>query len=152
MANTYYLGGMVNDSDGAEQQAAAKVAVFWPDARGPPACTSTSAAPASPPHATQPRPRRQAAGIPGQRRGRSAGMPKRTTNIRSRPAIPPSATLESWGEFKADTLNVAKLGELNAAAVQAHGSGGVEVDRRLTAPNDRRHASGTRLRCMEGQR
>jgi iron(III) transport system substrate-binding protein len=25
---------------------------------------------------------------------------------------------QSWGEFKADTLNVAKLGELNAAAVR----------------------------------
>jgi iron(III) transport system substrate-binding protein len=34
------------------------------------------------------------------------------------PAIPPSATLKAWGEFKADTLNVAKLGELNAAAVR----------------------------------
>ncbi|HCB12174.1 MAG TPA: Fe(3+) ABC transporter substrate-binding protein, partial [Gammaproteobacteria bacterium] len=34
------------------------------------------------------------------------------------PAIPPSATLKAWGEFKADTLNVAKLGELNADAVK----------------------------------
>jgi len=34
------------------------------------------------------------------------------------PSIPPSATLQAWGEFKADTLNVAKLGELNAEAVK----------------------------------
>jgi iron(III) transport system substrate-binding protein len=34
------------------------------------------------------------------------------------PAIAPSATLKAWGEFKADTVNVAKLGELNAAAVR----------------------------------
>ena len=34
------------------------------------------------------------------------------------PAIAPSATLKAWGEFKADTLNVAKLGELNPAAVR----------------------------------
>ena len=33
LANTYYLGGMVNSPDPAEQAAAAKVAVFWPDAK-----------------------------------------------------------------------------------------------------------------------
>ena len=33
LANTYYLGGMVNSGDAAEKQAAAQVAVFWPDAQ-----------------------------------------------------------------------------------------------------------------------
>ncbi|HAS50999.1 MAG TPA: Fe(3+) ABC transporter substrate-binding protein, partial [Gammaproteobacteria bacterium] len=33
LANTYYLGGMVNSSDATDKQAAAQVAVFWPDAK-----------------------------------------------------------------------------------------------------------------------
>ena len=34
------------------------------------------------------------------------------------PGTVESATLQAWGEFKADTPNVAKLGELNAEAVK----------------------------------
>jgi iron(III) transport system substrate-binding protein len=35
-----------------------------------------------------------------------------------KPGIEPSEILRSWGEFRADTLNLAVLGELNAAAVR----------------------------------
>ena len=34
------------------------------------------------------------------------------------PAIPPSATLKAWGEFKADSLNLERLGELNGEALR----------------------------------
>ncbi|HCB12173.1 MAG TPA: Fe(3+) ABC transporter substrate-binding protein, partial [Gammaproteobacteria bacterium] len=33
LANTYYLGGMISSSDKTEQEAAAQVGVFWPDAK-----------------------------------------------------------------------------------------------------------------------
>lgn len=35
-----------------------------------------------------------------------------------KPGVEPSAVLRGWGQFKADTLNLAVLGELNAAAVR----------------------------------
>ena len=34
------------------------------------------------------------------------------------PGVAPSSTLAAWGEFKADTLNLAELGRNNAAAVR----------------------------------
>ena len=34
------------------------------------------------------------------------------------PAVPWSQTLQSWGEFQPDTLDLSRLGELNAEAVR----------------------------------
>lgn len=34
------------------------------------------------------------------------------------PGVQPAPTLQEWGEFRADTLNLARLGELNTAAVR----------------------------------
>ena len=116
LANTYYLGGMVNSTDEAEKQAAAKVAVFWPDAETTGVHVNVSGA-----------------GVTAHARNRDHAVKlleflasdaaqrwyaETNNEYPVNPAIPPSATLKSWGEFKADTLNVAKLGELNAAAVQ----------------------------------
>jgi len=116
LANTYYLGGMVTSQDEAEKQAAAKVAVFWPDAKTTGVHVNVSGA-----------------GITAHARNRDNAVrlleflvsdsaqrwyAETNNEYPVNPAIPPSATLKAWGEFKADTLNVAKLGELNAAAVQ----------------------------------
>ena len=116
LANTYYLGGMVNSSDEAEKQAAAKVAVFWPDAKTTGVHVNVSGAGVTA-HA---RYRDSAVKLLEFLAGDSAQRWYAETNNEYpvNPAIPPSAVLKSWGEFKADTLNVAKLGELNAAAVQ----------------------------------
>ncbi len=116
LANTYYLGGMVNSSDEAEKQAAAKVAVFWPDAKTTGVHVNVSGAGVTA-HA---RNRDNAVKLLEFLAGDSAQRWYAETNNEYpvNPAIPPSAVLKSWGEFKADTLNVAKLGELNAAAVQ----------------------------------
>lgn len=116
LANTYYLGGMVRSSETAEQEAAARVAVFWPDARTTGVHVNVSGA-----------------GVTAHARQRDLAVKlleflasdkaqrwyaEVNSEYPVNPAIPPSATLKSWGEFKADTLNVAKLGELNAAAVK----------------------------------
>ena len=116
LANTYYLGGMVNSQDPAEREAAAKVAVFWPDTKTTGVHVNVSGA-----------------GVTAHARNRdnalklleflaSDSAQRWYADVNNEypvnPAIPPSATLESWGTFKADTLNVAKLGELNAAAVR----------------------------------
>jgi iron(III) transport system substrate-binding protein len=116
LANTYYLGGMVNSQDEVEKQAAAKVAVFWPDAGTTGVHVNVSGAGVTA-HA---RNRDNAVKLLEFLAGDAAQRWYAEVNNEYpvNPAIPPSATLESWGEFKADTLNVAKLGELNAAAVQ----------------------------------
>ena len=116
LANTYYLGGMVNSSDEAEKQAAAKVAVFWPDAKTAGVHVNISGA-----------------GVTANARNRDNAIKllefmaadaaqrwyaETNNEYPVNPAIAPSATLKAWGEFKADTLNVAKLGELNPAAVR----------------------------------
>jgi iron(III) transport system substrate-binding protein len=116
LANTYYLGSMVDSRDEAEKQAAAKVAVFWPDAKTTGVHVNVSGAGITA-HA---RNRDNAVKLLEFLAGDSAQRWYAETNSEYpvNPAIPPSATLQSWGEFKADTLNVAKLGELNATAVQ----------------------------------
>lgn len=116
LANTYYLGGMVTSSDKTEQEAAAQVAVFWPDAKTTGVHVNVSGA-----------------GVTAHAKNRDHAL-KLLEFLASdqaqrwyadvnneypvNPSIPPSATLQAWGEFKADTLNVAKLGELNAEAVK----------------------------------
>jgi len=116
LANTYYLGSMVSSSDEAEKQAAAKVAVFWPDAKTTGVHVNVSGAGITA-HA---RNRDNAVRLLEFLAGDSAQRWYAETNNEYpvNPAISPSATLKAWGEFKADTLNVAKLGELNATAVQ----------------------------------
>ena len=116
LANTYYLAGMVNSSDDAEKQAAAKVAVFWPDAQTTGVHVNVSGAGVTA-HA---RNRDNAVKLLDFLTSDSAQRWYAETNNEYpvNPAIPPSATLKAWGEFKADTLNVAKLGELNATAVR----------------------------------
>ncbi|KAB2922280.1 MAG: Fe(3+) ABC transporter substrate-binding protein [Candidatus Contendobacter sp.] len=116
LANTYYLGGMADSQDEADKQAAAQVAVFWPDAKSTGVHVNVSGAGVTA-HA---RNRDNAVKLLEFLAGDSAQRWYAETNNEYpvNPAIPPSATLKSWGEFKADTLNVAKLGELNAAAVR----------------------------------
>jgi len=116
LANTYYLGGMVNSGDAAEKQAAAQVAVFWPDAQTTGVHVNVSGAGITA-HAHQ---RDNAVKLLEFLASDDAQRWYAEVNSEYpvNPAIPPSATLKSWGEFKADTLNVAKLGALNAAAVK----------------------------------
>ncbi|HRZ04955.1 MAG TPA: Fe(3+) ABC transporter substrate-binding protein [Candidatus Competibacteraceae bacterium] len=116
LANTYYLGGMISSSDDAEKQAAAQVAVFWPDVQTTGVHVNVSGAGVTA-HARQ---RDNAIKLLEFLASDQAQRWYAEVNSEYpvNPAIPPSATLKSWGEFKADTLNVAKLGELNAAAVK----------------------------------
>jgi hypothetical protein len=127
LTNTYYLGGMIHSSEPADQEAAAQVAVFWPDAK-PPAFTSTSAARASLAHA---RHRDHAIKLLEFLASDAAQRWYAETNHEYpvNPAIPPSATLKAWGEFKADTLNVRPTGRTEPCRCQVDGPGRVEIAR-----------------------
>ncbi len=116
LANTYYLGGMIHSSEPADREAAAQVAVFWPDAETTGVHVNVSGAGVTA-HA---RHRDHAVKLLEFLASDAAQRWYAETNHEypGNPAILPSATLKAWGEFKADTLNVAQLGELNPAAVR----------------------------------
>jgi iron(III) transport system substrate-binding protein len=116
VANTYYLGGMLNSSDPAQVEAASKVAVFWPNQDGRGTHVNVSGA-----------------GVTKYARNRdnavkllefltSDASQQWYAEVNSEypavPGVPLSGTLQAWGEFRADDLNLAVLGRNNAAALK----------------------------------
>ena len=117
IANTYYYGKMLeNKKDMAQYEAAKKMALFWPNQEGRGAHVNVSGA-----------------GISKYSRNREDAI--RLLEFLVSPEaqdwyarvnyeypvnaeVKPSGLLESWGSFKADTLNLSRLGELNAEAVK----------------------------------
>ena len=116
VANTYYLGGMLSDADSSQREMAEQVAVFWPnqDARGVHVNVS-------------------GAGVTRAARHRDeavllleflvndesqAWYAEANTEYPVRPGVARTALLASWGDFKADDLNLTVLGDNNAEAVK----------------------------------
>lgn len=116
IVNTYYLGQMANSSDGSQRYASNKVSVFWPNQAD----------------------RGVHVNVSGIAITRSAKNKKNAIKLiefllsdeaqfwyseanNEFPVIASaglSDTLKSWGEFKADSLNLSKLGLLNNDAVK----------------------------------
>ncbi len=116
VANTYYLGTMLNSSDPAQREAAAKISVFWPNQADRGSHVNVSGAGVTR-HA---RNRNNAVRLlefmtteESQRWYADANLeyPVRT-------GITLNPTLEAWGTFAGDTINLAELGRHNAAAVR----------------------------------
>ena len=116
IANTYYLAGMLTSAKEDDKAAAAKVAVFWPNQSDRGAHVNVSGA-----ALTKASKNKDAATklvaflLTPESQGWYAeanGEYPVTANVA------PSALLAGWGTFKADGLNLAKLGENNAAAVR----------------------------------
>ncbi len=116
LVNTYYLAGMLNSKDPAEQAAAAKVAIGWPDQNGRGAHMNVSGA-----------------GVTRAAKNRTAAIAlleflvsdesqawyaQQNFEYPVKPGIAISDTLSAWGEFKRDALSVTRLGERNAEAVR----------------------------------
>jgi iron(III) transport system substrate-binding protein len=117
IANTYYYGTMLSDrSDPAQMQAAQQVALFWPNQQGRGAHVNISGA-----------------GLVRHAPNRANGL-KLIEFLLSkeaqqwygevnyeypvRPDAQASTLLQSWGEFKADNLNLSRLGSNNLEAVK----------------------------------
>lgn len=116
IANTYYFGGMIEGRDESQQKATEKVAIFWPNQEGRGAHVNVSGI-----------------GVTKAAKNKENAIklmeflttkesqqwyaeinfeyPVRTDAVWS-------DTLTSWGKFKADSLNLSKLGELNKDASQ----------------------------------
>jgi len=115
IANTYYLGMMLDSENESERAAAEKMAVFWPNQNARGAHVNVSGA-----------------GITAYAKNKANAL--KLIEFLATPeaqawyaqtnfeypvvnGIKPSDTLKQWGTFKADSVNLSKLGEHNADAV-----------------------------------
>ena len=117
LINTYYLAGMLSSDIGAESAAANRVALFWPNQDGRGAHVNVSGA-----GVTKSARHKQAAirlleylvSTPSQE-----WYGKTNHEFPIRDGVAGGDILQSWGPFKADSLNLAILGENNQDAVRA---------------------------------
>lgn len=115
VVNTYYLGQMVNANDGQEQ-AAAKVGLFWPNQNDRGAHVNVSGA-----GVTQAAKNRELAVrllefLASEKA--QAWYASVNHEYPVREGVEWSDTLKSWGDFKADTINLSQLGINNPTAVR----------------------------------
>lgn len=115
VANTYYLAGMLSGGDPQQRAIAGQVAVFWPnqDGRGAHVNVSGAALVKSSRH------REEALKLIEFLASDASQEWYAEVNgeYPIRPGVKVSETLRGWGEFKADDLNLGRLGELNPEAV-----------------------------------
>ena len=117
LINTYYLAGMLSSDIDTEVAAANQVALFWPNQGGRGAHVNVSGA-----GVTRSARHREAAvrlleylvSIPAQE-----WYGKTNHEFPVREGAAGGSILQSWGPFKADSLNLAVLGEKNRDAVRA---------------------------------
>ncbi len=116
VANTYYLGGMLTSSDPAQREAAAKIAVFWPNQGDRGTHVNISGAGVTR-HA---RNRDNAVRLLEFMTTEASQRWYADTNLEYpvRDGVALNETLAAWGTFKADAINLAELGRHNAAAVR----------------------------------
>ncbi len=116
VVNTYYLGKMINGKDAVQRDMAGKVGLFWPNQGDRGVHVNISGA-----------------GITKSAQNRTAAilLLEFLVNARSqhwyasvnyeypvREGVDWSDTLNGWGKFKADALNLSLLGQNNATAVR----------------------------------
>jgi iron(III) transport system substrate-binding protein len=116
LVNTYYLGSMFHAAEAGEREAAARVAIVWPDQKERGVHVNVSGAGVTR-HAGN---RDNAVRLLEFLVSEEAQRWYAEVNFEYpvRPGTPVSDTLAGWGTFKADDLNLAVLGEHNAEAVR----------------------------------
>jgi len=117
VVNSYYLGAMLTGSKADQKEAAQKVTLFWPNQNDRGTHVNISGA-----GVTKSAPNKDNAVKLLEFLATEESQQWYAEVNNEYPVvanIPPSEVLASWGEFKEDTLDVAKLGELNQEAVKA---------------------------------
>lgn len=116
VANTYYLARLENSDNPEDRRVAEQLGVFFPNQEGRGAHVNVSGA-----GVTQSADHRENAirlleFLTGDEAQRVFAEANHEYPVK--PGVSWSSTLESWGDFKADTLNLSVLGELNEEAVR----------------------------------
>jgi len=117
IVNTYYIGRLLNDTDPASRELAARVGVFFPNQGDRGTHMNVSGAGVTT-HSPNPdnalRLIEFLVGEEAQQLFAEAAF-----EYPVRPGVEWAPTLREWGDFQPDTLDLAALGEFNNAAVQA---------------------------------
>jgi iron(III) transport system substrate-binding protein len=116
IANTYYLAGMLTSKDQAQRDAAAKLAVFWPNQQGRGTHVNVSGA-----ALTKAAKNRENAIKLLEflvNRDSQAWYAEANGEYPVRDDVTPSELLKGWGDFKMDRLNLSQLGKFNPDAVR----------------------------------
>ncbi len=116
VANTYYLAGMLSSKDARERDIAARMAVFWPNQDGRGAHVNISGAALVKASKNREHAIRLLEFLASDAAQQWYAEVNGEYPVRKGIAL--SETLQAWGEFKADELNLSRLGELNPEAVR----------------------------------
>jgi iron(III) transport system substrate-binding protein len=116
LANTYYLGGMLNSAQADEKEAAAKVAIIWPNQKERGVHVNISGAGVTKHAKNRDNAVKLLEFLVSEEAQRWYAEANQEYPVR--PGTPVSATLAAWGTFRADDLNLSRLGEHNAEAVR----------------------------------
>jgi iron(III) transport system substrate-binding protein len=116
IVNSYYLARLKASSDPEERRIGERLAVIFPNQNGRGAHINVSGAGVT----RSSKNRENAVRLLEFLASESAQRVFSETiyEYPVNPRVEPAALLRSWGEFQADTLSLARLGELNAAAVK----------------------------------
>lgn len=116
IANTYYLAGMLQSDDEAERSAAEKVAVFWPNQADRGTHINISGAAVTAAAKNRDNAIKLLEFLTSDEAQKWYAEKNGEYPIRS--DIPVGDTLQQWGEFEADDLNMGILGQYNADALR----------------------------------
>ena len=117
VVNSYYLGGMILSEDQAQQTAASKVSLFWPNQKDRGTHVNISGAGITKSAKNVQLAEQLIAFLAAN--GSQEWYAERNNEFPVREAVKVSSVLESWGPFVADKLNVSELGRNNSAAIMA---------------------------------
>jgi iron(III) transport system substrate-binding protein len=116
LVNTYYLGRLLHDEDPASRELAGRVAVFFPNQSGRGTHINVSGAGVTAFAPNLENAVRLLEFLVGEDAQRAFAEANFEYPVRS--GIPWAQTLADWGPYRADTLSLDRLGELNSEAVQ----------------------------------
>ncbi len=115
LVNTYYVGRLLHDRDPGARELASRVGIFFPNQDGRGAHVNVSGAGVT---AYSPNPRNATRLLEFLVSEEAQRVFAETIfEYPVRIDVPWAETLMEWGEFRADTLNLRRLGELNNEAV-----------------------------------
>jgi len=116
IANTYYYGNMITSSKPADKAAAEKVGVFWPNQGDRGAHVNISGGAVTKSARNKDAAIKLLEFLSGDEAQRIYAEVNQEYPVKG--GVAWSDLVKSWGTFKADDLNVAALGDNNAAAVK----------------------------------
>tara|TARA_X000000368_G_scaffold174569_1_gene137640 strand:- start:1075 stop:1593 length:519 start_codon:yes stop_codon:yes gene_type:complete len=117
IANSYYLGHMLNSTDASQRSAAEKVSLFWPNQKDRGTHINISGAGITTSSKNTLNAEKLIAFLASDESQRWYAEKNNEFPIRQNVEISP--ILQSWGPFRADKINVTQLGEYNSEAIKA---------------------------------